>query len=89
MDALNNYIQFSTCIHDDIISLLLHLCWCQDHFTLACLQSACMECKSLVIALALVGRFINFEQAKVASRVEEEFQIEIWGVVEGGHDMVS
>ena len=46
-----------------------------------------MECKSLVIALALVGRFINFEQAKVASRIEEEFQIEIWGVVEGGHDM--
>lgn len=47
-----------------------------------------MECKSLVIALALVGRFIDFEQAKIASRVEEEFQIEIWGVVEGGHDMV-
>ena len=46
-----------------------------------------MECKSLVIALALVGRFINFQQAKVASRVEEEFQIDIWGVVEGGHDM--
>jgi chaperone required for assembly of F1-ATPase len=46
-----------------------------------------MECKSLAIALALVGRFINFEQAKIASRVEEEFQIEIWGVVEGGHDM--
>lgn len=24
---------------------------------------------------------------KTASRVEEEFQVEIWGVVEGGHDM--
>jgi ATP synthase F1 complex assembly factor 2 len=23
----------------------------------------------------------------VASRLEEEFQVEIWGVVEGGHDM--
>lgn len=22
-----------------------------------------------------------------ASRIEEEFQVEIWGVVEGGHDM--
>lgn len=22
-----------------------------------------------------------------ASRLEEEFQVEIWGVVEGGHDM--
>lgn len=46
-----------------------------------------MECKSLVIALALIGRFIDFEQAKIASRIEEEFQIEQWGVVEGGHDM--
>lgn len=24
---------------------------------------------------------------KAASRIEEEFQVEIWGVVEGGHDM--
>jgi ATP synthase F1 complex assembly factor 2 len=23
----------------------------------------------------------------IASRLEEEFQVEIWGVVEGGHDM--
>ena len=23
----------------------------------------------------------------MASRLEEEFQVEIWGVVEGGHDM--
>jgi ATP synthase mitochondrial F1 complex assembly factor 2 len=22
-----------------------------------------------------------------ASRLEEEFQVEVWGVVEGGHDM--
>lgn len=58
-----------------------------DHFTLTCLQSACMECKSLVVALALICRFIDFEQAKIASRLEEEFQIDIWGAVEGGHDM--
>ncbi len=32
-------------------------------------------------------RHIGFEQAKLASRIEEEFQLEIWGVVEGGHDM--
>jgi len=58
-----------------------------DHFELACLQSATMECKSVVIALALMCRYIDFEQAKAAARVEEEFQAEIWGVVEGGHDM--
>ncbi len=30
---------------------------------------------------------ISLDQIKVASRIEEEFQVEIWGVVEGGHDM--
>jgi ATP synthase F1 complex assembly factor 2 len=30
---------------------------------------------------------LNLDQVKVASRLEEEFQVEIWGVVEGGHDM--
>jgi hypothetical protein len=32
-------------------------------------------------------REISLQQAKQASRLEEEFQVEIWGVVEGGHDM--
>ncbi len=26
-------------------------------------------------------------EASAASRVEEDFQTEIWGIVEGGHDM--
>lgn len=34
-----------------------------------------------------VCRYFTLEQAKIASRLEEEFQVEIWGVVEGGHDM--
>ena len=58
-----------------------------DHFTLACLQSATMESKSLVVALALLGRGLALDDAVAASRAEEEFQIDIWGVVEGGHDM--
>ena len=32
-------------------------------------------------------RELSLQQAKAASRLEEEFQVEIWGVVEGGHDM--
>ena len=32
-------------------------------------------------------RYLSLDQLKVASRLEEEFQVEIWGVVEGGHDM--
>jgi ATP synthase mitochondrial F1 complex assembly factor 2 len=58
-----------------------------DDFTLACLQSATIECKSIVLGLAFVGRLISLEESIAASRLEEEFQLEIWGVVEGGHDM--
>ena len=32
-------------------------------------------------------RLISTEQLIASSRIEEEFQVEIWGVVEGGHDM--
>ena len=46
-----------------------------------------MESKSLVIGLALVLRFVSPEYAEEASRLEEEFQMEQWGLVEGGHDM--
>jgi chaperone required for assembly of F1-ATPase len=46
-----------------------------------------MECKSIVLALAFMSNFLSLEQVKIASRIEEEFQVEIWGVVEGGHDM--
>lgn len=37
--------------------------------------------------MLVVCRFIDLEKVVAASRIEEEFQVEIWGVVEGGHDM--
>ena len=46
-----------------------------------------MECKSLVMGLAYFSRHISLDQLKVAARLEEEFQVEIWGLVEGGHDI--
>ena len=58
-----------------------------DEFELASLQCAVMNSKSLLIGLALVLRKLNLESACSASRIEEDFQTEIWGIVEGGHDM--
>jgi ATP synthase F1 complex assembly factor 2 len=58
-----------------------------DPFVLSCMHAATIECKSAIIALALLCRRIDMDQARAASRIEEEFQVEIWGVVEGGHDM--
>lgn len=41
----------------------------------------------LHFSLAIDCRQLSLDQAKLLSRLEEEFQLEIWGVVEGGHDM--
>jgi len=43
-----------------------------------------MECKSVVMALGFLFRHLSLSQIKYLSRLEEEFQLEIWGVVEGG-----
>ncbi len=70
-------------VNDKIERLVHNL----DPFSLACFQCMTMECKSIVLSLAYFFNFIDLNQIKVASRIEEEFQVEIWGVVEGGHDM--
>jgi ATP synthase F1 complex assembly factor 2 len=46
-----------------------------------------MECKSIILAISYLCRNISYKDITAASRLEEEFQVEIWGVVEGGHDM--
>ncbi len=40
-----------------------------------------------MLGLAFICRHLSLDQATIAARIEEEFQLEIWGVVEGGHDM--
>eukprot|EP00752_Nemacystus_decipiens_P018247 g16375.t1 len=58
-----------------------------DEWGLAAVQSVTMECKSLVIALALLFRKTTVEKAFDAARLEEEYNVERWGMIEGGHDM--
>ncbi|KAL7516620.1 hypothetical protein ACHAWX_001616, partial [Stephanocyclus meneghinianus] len=67
-----------------------------DAWNLAALYSACAESKSFFIGAALIHeaaeRVRGIDSMKdarwavLASRVEEEFNIEAWGLVEGGHD---
>ena len=58
-----------------------------DPMELAAVQCATMECKSLVLALNLLAGQMSIEEVCDASRLEEEFQLIQWGVVEGGHDV--
>lgn len=65
-----------------------------DAWTLSAMQNVTMEAKSFLVGMGVVrglekkvGPFdVDVDKAVVASRVEEEFQIENWGLVEGGHD---
>lgn len=65
--------------------------WTQslDAWHLVALSSICSQAKSFFVAWAMLqpgSPMGEIQQATDASRVEEEFQISNWGLVEGGHD---
>ena len=57
-----------------------------DAWHLTALSVVAAEAKSFLAATALLSRGLLPKQAAEAARVEEEFQIAIWGMVEGQHD---
>lgn len=65
--------------------------WTQslDAWHLVSLASICAQAKSFLVAWAMLtpgSPLQDLNKAAEASRVEEEFQISNWGLVEGGHD---
>jgi chaperone required for assembly of F1-ATPase len=46
-----------------------------DAFELAFMQAATLECKSVLMAVALLAGRISFTEATLLSRMEEEFQV--------------
>ena len=57
-----------------------------DLWELTAMQSLTMETKSCLLGLACMSTAVTVEEACKAGRVEEDFNIEQWGLVEGGHD---
>lgn len=60
-----------------------------DAWNLVALSSICAQAKSFLVAFAILepeSPLHDIPKAIEASRVEEEFQISNWGLVEGGHD---
>jgi len=53
---------------------------------IAALERATRTCKSLVLGLCMLRRHVTAEEALNASRLEEDYQIENWGLLENGHD---
>lgn len=57
-----------------------------DEWQLTVMHSVAAETKSFWIAWSLMQGKFSVDQALEAARLEEEFQIANWGLVEGGHD---
>jgi ATP synthase F1 complex assembly factor 2 len=56
-------------------------------FELQALLMFTTVCKSLSIGFALLHGKVSIEEGISAGRLEEEYQIKQWGMVEGGHDV--
>jgi ATP synthase mitochondrial F1 complex assembly factor 2 len=57
-----------------------------DAWHLTAMHAVAAEAKSFWIAWGALEGKLSVQEALQAARVEEEFQIENWGLVEGGHD---
>lgn len=57
-------------------------------FSLTCIYYFYVFTQLFILFLYLLFlRRIDVEEAKLLSRMEEEYQLDMWGLVEGGHDM--
>jgi ATP synthase mitochondrial F1 complex assembly factor 2 len=58
-----------------------------DPWRLTAADALASACKSVLLSIALVEGRITAGAAVHATRIEEDMQIEEWGLVEGGHDI--
>lgn len=61
----------------------------RDAWELCALEIATQTAKSLIVASALLDRSTSAEDAMRWAQLEENFQIERWGLVEGDHDVTE
>lgn len=58
-----------------------------NKWELTAAEQLAASCKSVCIALATIQGRLGVHEAMAVSRLEEDHQIEFWGLVEGGHDI--
>lgn len=58
-----------------------------DDFELAAIDALAAVAHSLIIAIGLFKGQLSIEQAIELIRLEEDSQVDRWGLVEGGHDI--
>ncbi|KAI5080498.1 hypothetical protein GOP47_0003681 [Adiantum capillus-veneris] len=72
---------------DEVVNALERALKNTNDWQLAAIDALSASAKSLVVAMAVYRGRLGIEDATQVIRLEEEFQIEAWGLVEGGHDI--
>lgn len=72
---------------DEVVKALEKALNSANNWQLAAVDALSASAKSLVVAMAVYRGRLGIEDAIQVIRLEEDFQIEDWGLVEGGHDV--
>lgn len=72
---------------DELVNALEKVLKQANDWQLAAVDALSAAAKSLVVAMAVSREKLGIEEAIQVIRLEEDFQIEEWGLVEGGHDV--
>ncbi|MCO5601852.1 hypothetical protein L7F22_055977 [Adiantum nelumboides] len=72
---------------DEVVRALERALKNTNDWQLAAIDALSASAKSLVVAMAVYRGRLGIEDAIQVIRLEEDFQIEAWGLVEGGHDI--
>ncbi|WJX81308.1 hypothetical protein P8452_64207 [Trifolium repens] len=72
---------------DGLVMAIENLLKKTDDCELAAIDAIAASAQSLTIAIALVKGKLQIEEAIELIRLEEDLQVDRWGLVEGGHDI--
>ncbi|RDX78445.1 ATP synthase mitochondrial F1 complex assembly factor 2, partial [Mucuna pruriens] len=72
---------------DGLVTAIENLLKKIDDCELAAIDAIAASAHSLVIAIGMVHGKLEIEEAIELIRLEEDFQVDRWGLVEGGHDV--
>ncbi|XP_020232491.1 ATP synthase mitochondrial F1 complex assembly factor 2 [Cajanus cajan] len=72
---------------DGLVMAIENLLKKTDDCELAAIDAIAASAHSLIIAIGMVQGKLQIEEAIELIRLEEDFQVDRWGLVEGGHDV--
>ncbi|KAL3611973.1 hypothetical protein D5086_002993 [Populus alba] len=72
---------------EGLVKAIENLLKLTDDCQLAVIDAIASAAHSLIIAVGIVKGKLDIEEAIELIRLEEDFQVDTWGLVEGGHDI--